>query len=432
MLIAYLGYLLAVALARSQPLQVCQSTTKGNDSSPATTNCLSVRLEEANLKHHAILQKYDYRHRVTIKCSICAGEDHGDFIWYFIPRSMFPVFTTKDGKVGLIPPGGSPLTQDRFTGNTTPCLVNETNDLLIPSFSRNLHVGTYYCRNIQNSDHPANSIWYHVDIVHPPDSRDHSEEFQKLPPRLKSLQRISQISDIDEIMEAVGKALMESQSFTDFKDDVLSVTSRLSKVEKPTQICGRFVMMRYRQCYLTIPKSLSSQTRRVASPDSLLNYELLRTLFSSFYTWVDEANPAIRETQKRAAELNALELGFELYFEQDKFFIPCHFTYLQHLRLLVGLPKPFDAKNLYVNMSFDKTCPEVDYVELVNLALSGDIKSMKSEILGYEEKRFMKIEKVAIEGTVDFEMICGGEGDVTNYNCSEMANLTILWKQPKG
>ncbi len=71
-------------------------------------------------------------------------------------------------------------------------------------------------------------------------------------------------------------------------------------------------------------------------------------------------------------------------------------------------------------------------MDIVNLALSGDISSMKTQILGYEEKRYMKIEKVTIEGTQNFELNCGGEGDETDYNCTSLNNITILWKQPKG
>ncbi len=44
----------------------------------------------------------------------------------------------------------------------------------------------------------------------------------------------------------------------------------------------------------------------------------------------------------------------------------------------------------------------------------------------------MKIEKVTIEGTQNFELNCGGEGDETDYNCTSLSNITILWKQPKG
>ncbi|KAL5109896.1 hypothetical protein TcWFU_002074 [Taenia crassiceps] len=411
-----------------------------------------------------MLQRPDYNQKVTLKCPLCPGEWTSSFVWYFLPRSTSTIFTSVDGRVAFIKPGGVPLSRDQFSGEAIPCLINGTNELFIPNFSSDVHVGTYYCRNIENTHHLANWIWYHLDVILPPDTEGLTKLIQSVPISLQGVHKLPHLKDMDAIMENAGAALKAAKDFEDFSTPLISITSRLIKTAKPMQTCGVFNLKRFRRCYVTIPRVLASDVRDSVSAEMLITYELLRSTFASFYTWMDERDPVTRRKQRKAAEIRASELGFELFYEgkeeavrneeEEKeemkveteggilktieeenklYFIPCHFTYLKHVNLTRELPRPFGTKNLHVNISFEVSCPEIDYMDIINLVLATkDTQTMKREILGYEEKRFMKLQKVTIEGTVNFDILCGTESDTISYNCSNPKNLTILWKQPKG
>ena len=458
--------LLSPIEGRRQPLQVCGDDVElaaGSSSNKAATSeglstCIAQREEEAAIHHQLVLQKPEYNQKVSLKCPLCPGELSSSFVWYFIPRGPSPIFESSKGSVSLISPGGKPLTQDLFSGTAIPCLINRTYDLYIPNFNREVHVGTYYCRNVEESSHLANFIWYHVDVVLPADSEGRSSSIPDIPTNLEGVQKVSHFNDVKVIMKTVGSFLRNHRNFTDFETPVLSITSRVTATPTPSRTCGSFSLQRFKQCFVRLPRTLSQQAREHASPVMVITYDLLRALFGSFYTWLEEENPTVRITQRKAAETRAEELGFELFYEgkaeeepeegqteseedflnmdegqMQYYYIPCHFTFLQHVNLSGELPRPFDIKNLMLEVAFQVPCPEVDYMDIVNLALaSKDTKALKKTILGYEDKRYMKLEKVAIVGSKDFEILCGGEGDTLNYNCSDRENQTILWKHEKG
>lgn len=454
-----------------QPLHLCKrevalAAGSLNDatSSSGLATCTTQREEEAALRHHLMLQRPDYNQKVTLKCPLCPGESTSSFVWYFLPRSTLAIFTRVSGHVSFIKPGGKPLSRDQFSGEAIPCLINRTNELFIPNFNSDVHVGTYYCRNVEDNHHLANLIWYHLDIILPPETEGLTKLIHPVPVSLRGVHKLSHLRDMNAIMENAGAALKAAKDFEDFSTPLMSITSRLIKTAKPMQTCGTFNLKRFRRCYVTIPRVLASDARDSVSVEMLINYELLRSTFASFYTWMDEEDPVTRRKQREAAEVRASELGFELFYEGKKevvrneddrneemkmetegdtskmieeenkrYYIPCHFTYLKHVNLTNELPRPFGTKNLHVNVSFEVACPEIDYMDIVNLVLATkDTQTMKREILGYEEKRFMKLQKVAIEGSMNFDILCGTESDTISYNCSDLKNLTILWKQPKG
>ncbi|KAL5966049.1 hypothetical protein TSMEX_006222 [Taenia solium] len=454
-----------------QPLQLCkgEATLAAGSLDDATSSsglatCTTQREEEAALRHHLMLQQPDYNQKVTLKCPICPGESTSSFVWYFLPRSTSAIFTRVSGHVSFIKPGGIPISRDQFSGGAIPCLINSTNELFIPNFNSDVHVGTYYCRNVEDNQHLANWIWYHLDVILPPETEGLTKLIQSVPVSLQGVHKLLHLKDINAIIENAGAALKAAEDFRDFTTPLMSITSRLIPAAKPMQTCGTFNLKRFRRCYVTIPRILASDTRDSVSAEMLITYEMLRSTFVSFYTWMDEEDPVTRRKQRKAAEIRASELGFELFYEGKKeiatsegerkeemwmeteedilkaieeenkrYYIPCHFTYLKHVNLTNELPRPFETKNLHINLSFEVSCPEIDYMDIVNLVLATkDTQTMKREILGYEEKRFLKLQKVAIEGSVNFDILCGTESDTISYNCTDLKNLTILWKQPKG
>ncbi|KAM7539033.1 hypothetical protein Aperf_G00000049673 [Anoplocephala perfoliata] len=464
MIIVYIACVLVYQLTGAQkvPLKICKETEGSKSKQPEVSesstalNCFTQREEQASLMHQGMLFQFDYKQKVTIKCPMCPGEDVSFFHWYFIPRSETPLLESIRGRTSLIRHFEKELTEDMFTGSDIPCLMNRTNDLFIPTLNTNVHLGTYTCRYVIDRTHLSNRIWYHLDVMLPP--KLFSDPLTPLPSNLQSVNHVKSSKDVDSIMLEAGEALKSSSQFTDYNSPAMVITSKLTPIANRGQTCGDYTLTQYRRCYVVIPTELESAVRRSLSSEVLLIYEYLTAVFSSFYTWMKAENMNILKSQRSAAETMAAELGFELFYdgkpetkksdlpeerdideeesfepENKHYFIPCHYTFFRHFSAEGLFPRPFTIRNLHVNVSFSQPCPEVNYMDIINLALSHkDPKLLKREILGYEEKRFMKLEKVAIDGSLNFEIPCGGEGQTLDYNCSDPDNMSILWKQEGG
>ncbi|VDL61960.1 unnamed protein product [Hymenolepis diminuta] len=463
MILAFIICLLLDQLVVSQkiPLKFCVSTepkdlkpeTFESSESAGLSTCLNQREEQATYMHQGMLFHYAYKQKVTIRCPICSNDDSSLFRWFFIPRSEAPLLENNKGEASLIRHFEKELFEDMFTGTDIPCLVNKTQDLYIPNFNPSVHLGTYICRHVLDKAHPSNRIWYHVDVMLPPNL--FADPLKKLPANLRAVHQVKSADDINSIMLEAGELLRESPDFKDYNSTAIDITSKLIPISNPGQSCGDYNLTQYRRCYVVIPSSLDPETRKTLTSDILLNYDFLITIFKSYYTWMDAENANVMKTQRNAAETTTSELGFDLFYDgkpetkkselpeernvdeeevplppNKHYYIPCHYTYFRHFSVGGIIPRPFMLRNLYVNISFKQPCPEVNYMEIINLALSTkDVRTLKQELLGYEEKRYMKLEKVALDGSENFEIICGGEGQNIDNNCTDPTNMTIMWKQ---
>nr|CDS26418.1 conserved hypothetical protein [Hymenolepis microstoma] len=466
MLLAYIIFVLLNRSAVSQniPLKLCPSTEPQDlkpevfesSESAGLSTCLNQREELASYMHQGMIFHYDYKQKITITCPICSSDDSKLFRWFFIPRSEAPLLEYNRGQVGLVRHFEKELFEDMFTGTDIPCLVNRTLDLFIPKFNPTVHLGTYICRHVLDRTHASNRIWYHVDIIQPPNL--FADPLKKLPSSLKTVLRVKSAKDVNSIISEARKLLRESKDFKNYNSTAMDVTSKIIPISNPDQSCGEYSLTQYRRCYVVIPSSLDPEIRKTLPPAISLTYDFLTTIFKSYYSWMKAEDPGILKTQRRAAEISASELGFDLYYdgkpetqesdlpeersaEEEEFslpqnkhyYIPCHYTYFRHFSSEGIIPRPYMLRNLYVNMSFKQPCPEVNYMEIINLALSTkDSKSLKGELLGYEEKRYMKVEKVAIDQSENYEIVCGGDSQTSVLNCTDPANMTIMWKHGDG
>nr|VZI52162.1 unnamed protein product [Spirometra erinaceieuropaei] len=327
--------------------------------------------------------------------------------------------------VDLIPPRG-----EEFGGEglkRKPCMAPEDGSLIIWEFDPKTCLGTYYCKG-SHQFFLTNRIWYHLDVIMPLDSADISEEVTGLPEELTKPQRVDSVSQIEQIMQHLGEVLMASSAFVDVSSEAMSITSRLTPIPQPNQPCGSFNLTRYRRCFLVIPASMDRGRLEKLPDDVRINYELIRRAFGFLHDWRDIADPAQRETERQNAADKAEELGFHMHMNESHIFLPCHYTYLKHLKLTPGVPKPYHVKNLYASVQFELPCPELDPLEIINMAIAGDIQAMKSEILGFEDIRYMKTEKVVVENTERYELLCGGEFEEITFRCDSMQTAEIMWK----
>ncbi|VDO09911.1 unnamed protein product [Rodentolepis nana] len=452
------------AVTQNIPLKLCPRTDPKDlkpevfesSESAGLSTCLNQREELASFMHQGMIFHYEYKQKVTISCPICASDDSKLFRWFFIPRSEAALLEDNRGQAELVRHFEKEIFEDMFTGTDIPCLVNKTLDLYIPKFNPNVHLGTYICRHILDRTHASNRIWYHVDVMQPPHL--FADPLKKLPSSFKTVLSVKSANDVNSIISEAGKYLRDSKDFKNYNSTAIDITSKVIPITNPDQSCGEFTLTQYRRCYVVIPRSIAPEVRKTLPPAIALTYDLLVTIFKSYYTWSEAEDASVLKTQRKAAESLASELGFDLYYDgkpetkesdlpeeripedeeislpqNQHLYIPCHYTYFRHFSSEGIIPRPYLLRNLYVNMSFKQPCPEVNYMDIINLALSTkDTKTLKQELLGYEEKRYMKVEKVAIDQTENYEIVCGGDGETSINNCTDPANMTIMWKNGDG
>ncbi|VDL93663.1 unnamed protein product [Schistocephalus solidus] len=394
------------------------------------TTCHSEQVEAMMIGHHPMLVSYDYKGSLYFRCFVCPGDNSKGFIWKKIERSDKPIFTMVYGvnsslHVDLIPPGGKVLLGKDL--NPKPCIAPEDGSLLIYEFDPKIYLGTYYYRGDRNFRF-NNKIWYHLDVIMPLKFDKFSEKISALPEELMKTQRIDSLTQIKQIMEYLGVVLMASPAFVDISSEVMSITSRLTPIPQPNQPCGTFNLTLYRRCFVVIPASMDRSSLEKLPDNVRINYDILRRAFGFLHDWRDIADPVQKETERQNAAAKAEELGFRMQLNESHIFLPCHYTYLRHFKLTPGVPKPYSVKNLYASVQFELPCPELDPLEIINMALAGDIQAMKSEILGFEDIRYMKTEKVVVENTENYELTCGGEFEETTFKCDSMQLAEIMWK----
>ncbi|VDK87888.1 unnamed protein product [Dibothriocephalus latus] len=393
-------------------------------------DCTTERTEAMLCGHHPVLVSYAYKGSLTLRCFSCPEDGTSNFTWMKVERNDRPIFTMVYGinsslHVDLLSPKGKEYTAEN--SDPKPCLNPEDKSLRIKEFNSKNYLGTYYCKGGDSYQFELR-IWYHLDVIMPLDEVEFSQKISSLPEELMKPQRIDSASQIEQIMEKLGAVLMDSGAFGNVQNEVMSITSRLTPIPKPNQPCGSFNLTRYRRCFLVIPARMDRNSLERLPDDVRINYELVRRAFGFVHDWRDIANPVQRETERQNAAARAEELGFQMQLNETHIFIPCHYTYLRHFKLTPGVPKPYALKNLYASVEFELPCPELDPLEIINMALAGDIQTMKSEILGFEDIRYMKTEKVVVENTAHYELLCGGEFEETTFKCVCMQTAEIMWK----
>ncbi|TGZ59355.1 hypothetical protein CRM22_009132 [Opisthorchis felineus] len=390
-------------------------------------SCLIRRAEMATKQHVGILVAYGSNETLELECQVCSGERLSRFKWFKVSRSKpgKPIILVQDrldnkhwvlDKSVLEEVVSEPVGPKKYN----PCLWRKTNTLHFDDFQVPQDLGTYVCMNTRSPTHAVNNIWYHVDTILPyakfADPVD-------LPAKHQMHSTVESLSQIQTLQETLDHDLAALPDFVDMYFDTLHITSRLfNDLPRSTQ-CGEVPVRSDRACFVRIQPEVVSQLQFADEPNKLI-YNVLRHTFEFLINYQLATENNQRVIRQEAARRKAAELGFYMQINDTEIYVPCTYTLFKHLPDLDGTFNPLGKRGLYSEMVYDFACPELDPMDLINLALERDVTRMKIQILGLTDIRFMKIEKVAVEGKAFLRISCNLDPQA---NCSSWRS-DALWK----
>lgn len=402
------------------------------DSKNVTVNkdqCFEERLRVAAIRHNNMLVSRHLTLPLNLPCYLCEGDNPEEFDWMWINRST----KTRIFKYDAVAEEEYMLDLDLLdyvisdtTGKNlrNPCMDKMRYDLSFSAFDSKIHSGTYVCMNSQQISHPNNYIWYHVDIIEDP--REIAERVElpilkKIPPQVQSKEEIEKYQNLIE---------GEMEKLEDFEDQdfhPIYMTSYLHRHVVEWKECGIITVYVLRDCYLVFKPNTNTYASMPYSELKFI-YLTLRMAFDFLVLYRQATTPAEEQIMMDSSRYRAEELGFQLHVNQTHMAVPCQYSLLRQMPQGAKGFEPIKKSGLYVEINYDLKCPGIDAMSLVNLALQRDMARMKMEVLGFDDTRYMKVEKITTQGTIDFKLECFFNGS----NACDQEPKPALWRDDEG
>ncbi|KAF7257497.1 hypothetical protein EG68_05482 [Paragonimus skrjabini miyazakii] len=412
-------------LRTDSPLKLCE--WEDNTTLQHNLRACEVRTVDMALKHHvAILVPFASVTPLDLACQICTLDNSSDLEWIWAGRNKVgPLFVLQS-------PGNWILnwslfepvsTQSNSEYIKTPCLYRKSFTLHFEQLNASEHLGTYVCTDRAKPDAPTNQIWYHVDTISP---YEPTLDELDLPSKYDLYSKVETLSQMQSLQKTIDTDLAAYQEYDNFYHEPFYLTSLVFNNLPKAAPCGTHTIRAYRSCFVRIqPDSIYDM--RTFTEEAKLIYTALLYAFD-FLVGHHQYDDRVRNAVMRSAAMRrAAELGFYANLNLTDIYVPCQYTLFYHLPKLEGF-KPLTTRGFYTDMNYDFVCPELDPMDLINLALERDVTKMQVQILGIEDVRYMKIEKVTIEGSQLMQLTCNLNRPV---NCSG-ERKDVIWKTESG
>ncbi|KAF8566100.1 hypothetical protein P879_03888 [Paragonimus westermani] len=412
-------------LRTDSPLKICE--WEDNTTLQHNLRACEVRTIDMALKHHLpVLVPFVSVGPLDLACEVCLLDNSSDLEWVWARRNQVgPLFVLQS-------PGNWILNWSLFEPVSTqpdseyvetPCLYGKSFTLHFDQLNAGKHLGTYVCMDRAKPDAPTNQIWYHVDTINP---YEPTLDQLDLPSKYELYSKVETLSQMQSLQKTVDTDLAAYQEYENFYHDPIYLTSLVFNNLPKVASCGTYTIRAYRSCFVRIqPDSIYDMTR--FTEEAKLIYTTLMYAFDflvSHHQYDDQVrNVAMRSAAKR----RSVELGFYANLNLTDIYVPCQYTLFYHLPKLKGF-KPLTTRGFYTDMNYDFVCPELDPMDLINLALERDVTKMQVQLLGFDDVRYMKIEKVTIEGSQRIQLTCNLNRPV---DCSEV-HKDVIWKTESG
>ncbi|CAH8825165.1 unnamed protein product [Trichobilharzia szidati] len=390
--------------------------------------CYPTQSDLAQQRHIVKLIQRDQYTSLELVCHICPDENISNFQWFRIPRHKYDksIFkldaeTFYNSKWILDESLFEPVNSVLQTND--PCIISATNELVFTRFNPYSDSGTYVCRSLNETNHPLNFIWYHIDYINSYEEVSHRMD---MPPVIRQMDKsVNSYHELEELQKKVEDEINLSDDFHDQQFNLLHITSKSFNNLTHQEECGPVVIRQNRVCYINIPRRLTDDDISIYTEEIQLLYLVLLNAFSEFGQFYDDKEQSIIwPLLEKSAKNSAIVLGFKLFMDENNLYIPCQYNLFKQLPNLEGKFKPLDIFNLHITITYDISCGESNAIEMVNLALQRDISKMKLNILGYSDIRFMKLEKLSIEHEAYLKLDCR----ITDAYVCDYNYYPIIWR----
>lgn len=362
-----------------------------------------------------LMSKLDFiePYKLSIQCMTC-GANASHFKWVRLdkkmtdleqlnPWSVYNEFKWIDVISELNP----------ILGEYTPCFDNSTNELVFHLYELSSQTGTYMCGNSDQKNHTSNRIWFHLDYIESINKSIY--RFVTFPNKLN---KIHKVVNYDHLKRIHSKMATKFNRINRIRNNSFLVWLDKNNLTEDIP-CGMKVTIREeRNCFIKLPYLI-----RTHDLFELAIKEAFGYFFEPFFNDDTSVENVDINFLKKSARYHAKNFNFELYYDRFYFYLPCTYT-LFHRILKYKTAINLYGSQFYIYSLFNYTLKcsndDINPLDLVNMVLQRDIASLKMEAGGVQDKRFMKIEKIAVENSENFMLDCQTQLD-TIYQTNNTA-----------
>ncbi|XP_018647606.1 uncharacterized protein Smp_201090 [Schistosoma mansoni] len=246
------------------------------------------------------------------------------------------------------------------------------------NINANQYMGTYVCRNLLDSMHPSNFIWYHLYRIHSYKQNSKvlfqiNRTFNQSIQTIKSLQKQINITELyhntNELMD---------YSYL----NILNITFKLNEENDIEKESGKIKIKQYQRCYIKISLYESEFKQTINSPSNHNHYhhhnnnnnndddnnyeriEINKILRLSFEYFIKLYKLKLNGSYELAIN-KAKYLGFQLYITNNYILLPCEYEFIQHL--FIPIINKFSLYSRYIELNYEYQFKQMNLTKLIHL-----------------------------------------------------------------
>lgn len=391
-------------------------------------SCIRKRIENAIRRHHiTILSPSKPDQPVILQCPICFESDTSSFVWKFISRRVnTPIFL--ESKKFMYESqwvlNYKEMKDINKSSMDNTCVYPISNNLYMDITNDIKQIGTYVCVNTKMKTHPANFIWYHVDLF---DSKGIDLGVGNITFLTGIPNRVDKLEQVKTIQNRVRQKLESHRVSKDQVSGPFVMTSIVTTEDAHLDRCGLLSVRQEQRCYIKLP---------VTKP-KIFHEEFHRFLYKSireafgFLVSSRNSEGLVQGDRFHDARMRANHLGFQLSDNDSFFYIPCDFSLFRHFFQFPPVFHEFPRPSYYVNVKFDVICPQKTVSDLLEIQAISELRNLTFNLPDIKDFRYIKIERLVMQGERDLNLLCQSKGDHP-FKCDGIAKDDVLWRSGNG
>ncbi|CAH8432266.1 unnamed protein product [Schistosoma rodhaini] len=346
-------------------------------------SCHIERIKNAGKRHQFLLfNSNDINIKFHLYCPICQNEQLDTFEWQYIPHyKRYQIFikgnkTLYENDLML---NNHYLETIEDNSENNLCIHKKNFQLIgYNNINANQYMGTYVCRNLLDSMHPSNFIWYHLYRIHSYKQNSKvlfqiNRTFNQSIQTIKSLQKQINITEL-------------YHNTTELMDysylNILNITFKLNEENDIEKESGKIKIKQYQRCYIKISLYESEFKQTINSPSNHNHYhhhnnnnnndddnnyeriEINKILRLSFEYFIKLYKLKLNGSYELAIN-KAKYLGFQLYITNNYILLPCEYEFIQHL--FIPIINKFSLYSRYIELNYEYQFKQMNLTKLIHL-----------------------------------------------------------------
>ncbi|CAH8825159.1 unnamed protein product [Trichobilharzia szidati] len=389
----------------------------------ATKDCILARKEKASRRHNFLLFNSEETNiTFTIYCPICTDDSMELFKWKYIPASkkqIIFVISNQSIYESYISIKNELLESVENISLYNPCYTQQENHLVAKNVAADKFMGTYVCTYVNDTNHPANFIWYHLYRTGVFKRKSRAIDI----PRISGFDnQIDSVEQIDIIQNQARIALNNISELNDRQYDYMTITFKPDYDHNVIRYCGKIKINQYRRCYLKVPRHESIMEIDEGNNEVRETGKILRSSLGLITRLEDQGSNSAHQL----AVNKARRLGFDVYNDSKYIYIPCEYELLQHM----SIPIPdFPPAGVHAEVNYEILCKQIHPMKFITLLDQKHLINQPIQIKTIRDYHYLKIQNILIENQKNVVLKCN-VNKIRQLNCTKK-HMDAIWKSSR-